>query len=76
MTKAKKEDKKIETIIISEEDYLEDNYIAPSSYYIRDYLGQAVFFKSRDRMKIQKQVDDEHGKGLFKVRIIVKAQAR
>lgn len=76
MTKNTKVEKKIETIVISEEDYLEDNYIAPSGYYIRDYLGQAVFYRSRDRLKIQHQVDEEFGKGKFKVRVVVKAQAR
>lgn len=75
MTKTKV-DKKIETVVISEEDYLEDNYKPPSGLYIRNALGEAVFYRSRDRLKVQQQVDETFGKGMYLVRTVVKAQAR
>ena len=53
--------KKIELIVADIEH-------APSCFYIVDALGQYVFAKTKSRKIAQEVVDEEYGKGFYKVR--------
>jgi hypothetical protein len=62
--------KQIETITLSFQEYQEakeEKKVLPK-YFIVDALGQYVFVKTRDRAKAQAHIDEEYGKGKYRVR--------
>lgn len=65
-----KEPKPIETVTLTFDMYLqakEDKLILPKFFYV-NCLGDYVFIKTRDRAKAQAFIDEECGKGKYKVR--------
>jgi hypothetical protein len=53
--------KKIEIIVADIEH-------APSCFYIRNALDEYVFIKTKSRKIAQETIDEEYGKGFYKVR--------
>ena len=47
----------------------EETYKHVSKHYIVDAMGNLVYFHCRDRSEAQKAVDEEYGKGKYKIRI-------
>jgi hypothetical protein len=68
--------KEVPTITIPAEVHLDGDYRAPSRYYIIDMFGDAVYFKTHSRTKAQDAADARHGKGMFSIRVVVKAEVR
>jgi len=58
---------KIKTTIVSFEDFSDDDFTKPSNYYIRIATGDFYFIHTRDRLLAQQVIDDEFGKGHYKV---------
>lgn len=58
---------KCKTTIISFEDFSDDNFTKPSNYYVRIATGDFYFIHTRDRLLAQQFVDNEFGKGHYKV---------
>lgn len=57
-----------ETIVVTEEEYMEDGFKDPSAYFFKSATGSRVYVKTRDRKKAQEVCDDWTGrKGLYKV---------
>lgn len=52
---------------ISFQDFSDDDFKKPSNHYIRNAMGEYVFFHNRDRAESQKVCDDMYGKGQYKV---------
>ena len=58
---------KIKTTVISFEDFSDDDFTKPSNYYVRMATGDFYFVHTRDRLTAQQVIDDEFGKGHYKV---------
>ena len=54
-------------IVISYEAFTSIDFLPPSNFYIKDAMQNYIFYSSRDRQKVQQEVDDEFGKGHYKV---------
>lgn len=68
-----KEPKSLETVTLTFDMYLqakEEKLILPKFFYV-NCLGDYVFIKTRDRAKAQAFIDEECGKGKYKVRTFV-----
>lgn len=68
-----KEPKPIETITLTFTEYnqaKEEKKILPKFFYV-NCLGDYVFLKTRDRAKAQAFIDEECGKGKYRVRSYV-----
>jgi len=65
-----KQPKPIETLVMSFEEYQQakEEKKALSKYFYVNALGQYVFIKTRDRAKAQAFIDEECGKGKYRVR--------
>ena len=63
-------------VVVSEDDYWDEDFKAPTSLFIINALGEAIFFRTRDRAKAQGWSDMLHGKGHYKVRPVLKAAVR
>ena len=57
----------MKTTTITLEEFNDDQFKRPSNFYIRIATGDSYFIHTRDRMAAQKLVDDEFGKGRYKV---------
>ena len=57
---------KCKTTKVTFEEFHEEDFKHPSAYYIRDYLGDYIFFHTRDRKTAQEWCDIIYD-GLFKV---------
>jgi hypothetical protein len=58
---------KPEITVVSYEDFTSDEFKPPSKYYFKNALGQFVFPVYRDRLVLQAWVDEEYGKGKYKL---------
>lgn len=58
---------KIKTTIVSFADFSDDDFTKPSNYYVRVATGDFYFVHTRDRLLAQQVIDDEFGKGHYKV---------
>ena len=54
-------------IVVSYEAFTSIDFPPPSNFYIKDAMQNYIFYSSRDRQKVQQEVDDEFGKGHYKV---------
>lgn len=63
-------------VVVSEEERMADEFIAPTKYYIVNAFGDGVFFRTRDRATAQSLSDEVYGKGFYTVKQIIFAQAR
>lgn len=66
-----KESLKKKIVIIPEEQRLDESMPHPSKYYVIDYFGNAVYFKTRDRATARGIADEVYGKGFFTVKQVV-----
>lgn len=53
--------------IVSYAELIDIDFKPPSNFYIKDAMQNYIFYSSRDRQKVQQFVDDEFGKGHYKV---------
>ena len=51
--------------VISFYEFTDDQFIKPSNFYIKNALGEYVFFHSRSRDIAQQTCDDMYGKGQY-----------
>ena len=54
-------------IVVSYEAFTSIDFLPPSNFYIKDALQNYIFYSSRDRQKVQQEVDGEFGKGHYRV---------
>ncbi len=59
---------------ISEEEHDSDDFIPPTRYYIRDALGNYVFFRTRSRATAQSLSDEWFGNGKYRINVSLKGQ--
>ena len=67
MSSNKSEKKDIGVITIEFEEYTEEDYKDAATYYIKNALGQRIYFQTKDRAKAQTKCDSLYGKGHYKV---------
>lgn len=41
------------------------DFISPGSFYIRNAMGEYVFFKTSSRKEAQEEIDKQYGKGRY-----------
>jgi hypothetical protein len=58
---------KPEITVVSYEDFTSDEFKAPSKFFIKDCVGNYLFLKYSDRLVLQAWVDEEYGKGKYKL---------
>ena len=58
---------KCKTTVVSFENFSDDDFNKPSNYYVRMATGDFYFVHTRDRLTAQEVIDDEFGKGHYKV---------
>lgn len=63
-------------VVVPEQQRFEDGFIPPSKFYIIDYMGDGVFFRTHSRATAQSLADEIYGKNFFLIKQIVLAQAR
>lgn len=63
-------------VVVQEKDRFEDEFKDPTAYFIVNGLGDAVYFKTRDRAKAQALSDEMYGKGFYTVKKSMKAAVR
>lgn len=63
-------------IFVSEIDRREDDFRDPASFYILNAMGEAVYFKTRNRIKAQEWADKLYGKGFYIVKKALRAAVR
>lgn len=65
--------KPIETVTLTFDMYLQakENKLALPKFFYVNCLGDYIFIRTRDRAKAQAYVDDECGKGKYRVRTYV-----
>lgn len=61
-----KKDNPVKTSLTFEE--RQETIRSPSKYYYMNGLGQYVYLKGGDRLKLQQWLDSEYGKGHYMVR--------
>ena len=54
-----------ETVVVEFEDYTDIDFREVSSYFVRNCLGQRVYFKTRSREIAQLTCDDLYGKSHY-----------
>ncbi len=59
--------KKKEVIVVDFLTFSDDDFRPPSTFFIKDCMGDYVFLQGRDRVKAQEQADEIYGKGHYKV---------
>ena len=63
-------------IVVPEQQRFQDGFKAPTKFYIIDAFNDAIFIRTRDRLKAQEIVDSIYGKGFFTIKQVVVAQTR
>lgn len=63
-------------IFVREDEWQDDEFRDPAQYYIFNALGEAVYFKTRNRIKAQEWADQLYGKGFYIVKKAIKAAVR
>lgn len=58
----------IRTTVVSYKDFTSMDFVPPATYFIQNALGDYVFMHTWDRAKAQDFVDEEYGKGKYKVK--------
>jgi len=58
---------KPEIFTFTYEEFTDDSFKAPTKHYFKDALGNYVFVKYSDRLVLQAWVDEEYGKGKYKL---------
>ena len=61
-------------VVVPEQQRFQDGFKAPTKFYIIDAFNDAVFIRTRDRLKAQEIVDSIWGKGFFTVKQVVLAK--
>lgn len=69
--------KQIETVTLTFDMYLQakENKLALPKFFYVNCLGDYIFIRTRDRAKAQAYVDDECGKGKYRIRTYVQEGA-
>lgn len=57
--------KEIAMVVVEFEEFSDFDFVAPSSLYIRNAMGQYVYVKTKDRVKAQAQIDKVYGAGRY-----------
>jgi hypothetical protein len=61
-------DKEMKITVLSMSDTTQDDFRAPSKYYIVNSLGDYVFIHARERAVAEQWITENYGKGFFKLR--------
>lgn len=67
---------KVVRIVVGSQERDSDDFKAPGKYYIINAMGDAVYYKTRDRQKAQQMADQDYGVGHYTIRLELKAQIR
>lgn len=59
--------KEQKVIVVSYSEFSEDEFKPPATYYFKDALGNFNFLCGRDRLRLQQWVDDNYGKGKYRL---------
>lgn len=59
--------------VYSYDEYISDNFRAPSKFFYRNAFGDAVFFKTRSRKKANEMLKELEGEGKYQLRTVIKA---
>jgi hypothetical protein len=70
------EELKDKVIFVSERDRLDDYFRDPTGLFILNAMGEAVYFRTRDRKKAQEWSNMLYGDGFYVVKKSLKAQIR
>tara|TARA_Y100000114_G_C11764120_1_gene332267 strand:+ start:654 stop:935 length:282 start_codon:yes stop_codon:yes gene_type:complete len=62
--------KEVKTTVVEYQDSLDEDFKPPSKWHYTNSLGQLVFLHVRSREAAQQYVDEQHGKGFFKVKTL------
>ena len=57
----------INTVVVGYQEFNSPDFKNPARYFIRNALGDYVFYKTSKRQEAQGAVDSEYGKGKYKV---------
>lgn len=57
----------VEIVVVDFNTFNDIDFKHPSAFFIRNALGEVVFFRTRDREKAQEKCDDLYGKGKYRV---------
>ncbi len=60
--------KAIEVVVVTFQEYAQDDFIFPSKYMIKHWSGDYHFYKTSKRVLAQEAVDAEYGSGMYSVR--------
>lgn len=62
-----KKPKEIKVTVVSHEEFTDYEFQPPSSFFIMDSLQNYNFYHTRSRAAAQDKVDEDYGKGRYKV---------
>jgi len=62
-----KKPKEIKVTVVSYEEFTDYEFQPPSSFLIMDSMQNYIFYHTRSRAAAQQKVDEEFGKGRYKV---------
>jgi len=63
-------------VVVSEKERFNDEFKDPTAFFIINAFGDAVYFRTRDRLKAQEISDEMYGKGFYLVKRSMKAAVR
>ena len=62
-----KKPKEIKVSVVTHEEFTDYEFQPPSSFFIMDSMQNYIFYHTRSRAAAQQKVDEEFGKGRYKV---------
>lgn len=62
-----KKPKEIKVTVVSYEEFTDYEFQPPSSFFIMNSMQNYIFYHTRSRAAAQQKVDEEFGKGRYKV---------
>lgn len=65
MTEKKK--KPVKTVLATYEQFTSCDFIPPGSFYVRNAMGEYLYFRTSSRPEAQALVDELYGKGKYRV---------
>lgn len=62
--------KEVEVVVVSYEEYTQDDFNFPSKYCIKHWSGNYHFYKTSKRALAQEAVDAEYGANKYSIRVV------
>lgn len=62
--------KGVKTSVVDFEDFNDLDFVSPSRWFIFNSMNEYLFIHVRDRQVAQDYVDEEYGKGRYKIRTV------